>query len=69
MKVWVKSLIGTILALLGFHSCDPSTVIEEPEMYGPGPDKWEDMTAEQLSAASGLTFGVPEGAENVIYLR
>ena len=46
MKVWVKSLIGTILTLLGFHSCDPSTVIEEPEMYGPGPDKWEDMTAE-----------------------
>lgn len=33
MKVWVKSLIGTILALLGFHSCDPST-------------KWEDRPAE-----------------------
>ena len=28
---------------------------------------WEDMTAEQLSAASNLSFGVPEGAENVIY--
>ena len=28
---------------------------------------WEHMTAEQLSAASGLTFGVPEGAEDVIY--
>jgi len=28
---------------------------------------WEDMTAEQLSAASHLSFGVPEGAENVIY--
>lgn len=28
---------------------------------------WEDMTAEQLAEASGLTFGVPEGAENVIY--
>ena len=32
---------------------------------------WEDMTAEQLRAASGLSFGVPEGAEQVIfrYLR
>ena len=28
---------------------------------------WEDMTAEQLQEASGLTFFVPEGAENVIY--
>lgn len=28
---------------------------------------WEDMTAEQLTEASGLSFGVPEGAENVIY--
>ncbi len=28
---------------------------------------WEDMTAEQLTEASGLSFGVLEGAENVIY--
>lgn len=28
---------------------------------------WEDVTAEQLLAASGLAFRVPEGAENVIY--
>ena len=28
---------------------------------------WEDMTAEQLAEASGLSFAVPEGAENVIY--
>ena len=28
---------------------------------------WEDMTREELLEASGLTFGVPEGAENVIY--
>ena len=28
---------------------------------------WEDLTAEQLAAESGLAFGVPEGAENVIY--
>lgn len=28
---------------------------------------WKDMTAEELMEASGLSFGVPEGAENVIY--
>ena len=28
---------------------------------------WEDMTAEQLAEASGLVFGIPEGAENIIY--
>ena len=38
MKVWVKSLIGSLLALLGFRSCDPATIIEQPDMYGPGPD-------------------------------
>ena len=31
------------------------------------PNPWEDMTAEQLLAVSGISFGVPEGAENVIY--
>lgn len=28
---------------------------------------WQDMTAEQLLDVSGISFGVPEGAENVIY--
>ena len=28
---------------------------------------WQDLTAEELTAVSGLSFGVPEGAENVIY--
>ena len=28
---------------------------------------WKDLTAEELKEASGLSFGVPEGAENVIY--
>ena len=31
------------------------------------PNPWEDMTAQELQEATGLTFGVPEGAENVIY--
>ena len=28
---------------------------------------WEDLTAEELKAASGLVFGIPDDAENVIY--
>ena len=28
---------------------------------------WEDMTAEGLMAEAGLAFGVPEGAEDIIY--
>ena len=31
------------------------------------PNPWEDMTAEGLKAASGLSFGVPDGAEDVLY--
>lgn len=28
---------------------------------------WEELTAEQLLEETGLSFGVPEGAENVVY--
>ena len=28
---------------------------------------WVDMTAEQLAQVSGVSFGLPEGAENVVY--
>ncbi len=28
---------------------------------------WEDMTEEELTAASGLSFHLPEGAENAVY--
>lgn len=28
---------------------------------------WEDVTAEQLTEETGLSFGVPEGAEDVVY--
>ena len=31
------------------------------------PNPWEEMTAEQLKEASGLSFQAPEGAENVLY--
>lgn len=45
MKIWVKSLIGSLLALLGFQSCDPSTIFEGPDMYGPGPVEYGCPTA------------------------
>ncbi len=28
---------------------------------------WEDLTAEQLAETAGVCFGVPEGAENLVY--
>ena len=31
------------------------------------PNPWLDLTVEELTAASGLSFGVPERAENVLY--
>ena len=31
------------------------------------PNPWQDMTAEQLQQATGLVFGVPEGAQDVLY--
>ena len=30
-------------------------------------DPWTDLTEEELTQASGVTFGVPEGAEDVVY--
>ena len=37
-----------------------------PRMTGIA-NPWKDLTAEELLAESGLSFGVPAGAENVIY--
>ena len=34
MKVWVKSLIGSLLALLGFQACNPFSIFDGPDMYG-----------------------------------
>lgn len=45
MRVWAKSLIGSLLALLGFQSCDPSTIFEDPDMYGPEPVEYGCPTA------------------------
>ena len=36
---------------------------EEVSMINP----WKDLTKEELTSESGLSFGVPEGAEDVIY--
>ena len=40
---------------------------EETEGFVFLPNPWEDTTAEDLYAISHLSFGVPEGAENVVY--
>ena len=37
MKRWQYSLIGSLLSMLGFSSCDPKSILDEPDMYGPGP--------------------------------
>jgi hypothetical protein len=42
----------------GFVGCDFSAYLANP---------WVDLTAEELTEASGLCFGVPEGAENIGY--
>lgn len=34
MKIWVKSLIGSLLALLGFQACNPFTIFEGRKEYG-----------------------------------
>ncbi len=35
----------------------------EANMHNP----WEELTADQLAEASGLSFRIPEGAENIVY--
>ena len=80
MKVWVKSLIGSLLALLGFQSCDPSTIFEGPDMYGPGPVEYGCPTAvfkfkgeatdEQGKPVPGIRIAVfPNSEEDQYYPR
>ena len=75
MKIWVKSLIGSLLALLGFQSCDPSTIFDGPDMYGPGPVEYGCPTAvfkfkgeatdEQGKPVPGIRIAVfPRGEED-----
>ena len=45
-----------------------SGFVSYPLENGPAPaNPWVDLTADQLTAVSGLSFGVPEGAQDVIY--
>lgn len=37
MKKFTYGIIGAILSMLGFTSCDPLLVFEQKDMYGPGP--------------------------------
>ena len=74
MQLWAHVLEEETppLALEHWFLCseknDSGFVGEEPVGLA---NPWEDMTAEQLEEAAGITFGVPEGATNVIirYLR
>ena len=80
MKVWVKSLIGSLLALLGFQACDPATIFNGPDMYGPGPVEYGCPTAvfkfkgeatdEQGKPVPGIRIAVfPRGEEDEYSLR
>lgn len=57
MKKWIAVLLAALLLLAAFASAE-TTEIANP---------WEDMNEEALLQASGVSLGVPEGAENVAY--
>ena len=42
-------------------------VSDQAEAPAAMPNPWEELTAGELLEASGLSFGVPEGAQNVVY--
>ena len=71
MRLWThaQDLEDSPAALETWFLCSEANesgfVGESYEAYLANP--WEEMTAEQLADASGLRFGVPEGAENIIY--
>ena len=46
---------------------DSGFISWNPEPAASLPNPWREMTAEQLQEASGIAFGVPDGAENVVY--
>ena len=37
-----KKVIAAVMGLLGFAACDPLTIFEEPDVYGPGPTPYSD---------------------------
>lgn len=54
----MKKLIALLMALMLMTGASAQTMIANP---------WIDITAEELMEMSGLSFNVPEGAENVIH--
>lgn len=53
MKTWKKTLIGALLSLLGFSSCEPMTPAPEYGVPVPDPDDIHDFPAE---------YGVPSAS-------
>ena len=60
MKKWIAAMLIVALAL-----AFGATALAEEEAGLANP--WVEATAEEVEAAVGVAFGVPEGAENVQY--
>lgn len=58
MKKMIAAVLAAMLALGGLACAETLVGIPNP---------WVDTTADGLTEALGLRFGVPEGAENVVY--
>lgn len=56
LETWLLTSERNESGFVGFPSWEASL-----------PNPWQEMTAEQLQEASGLTFRVPEGAADVVY--
>ncbi len=74
MKNWTKSLIGSLLSLLGFPACNPFIIFDQPDLYGP-PVEYGAPSAnyvfrgeavnEENSPVKGIRIVVaPKGLEN-----
>ena len=73
MRLWTHALDADANAtetrdwFLCSEKNDSGFVGETLETIGQIANPWQDVTQEQLTQLSGLSFGVPEKAENVIY--
>ena len=63
MKKLIALMMAAMMLVMACAVAENET--EEPMVGMANP--WVDLTEDELTQASGVTFGVPEGAENVIY--
>ena len=56
MKTWKKTLIGSLLSLLGFSSCDPLTPAPEYGVPVPDPDNFPEYPAEYGTPSASFRF-------------